>query len=1101
MPVVGLEVGRENPGLISSAQSDIMVLMRKNYKTSKYTGFCAFLSVFWVTLILPSFVLADLVASYETSETSLSVTAFEFTPAIVTGGTAGAPVATEGTHVLKCTWINQPDGKVEVRHTGVNIDLAGFNWLLADVYMTTDLFAGSSSGLVGIYDTTWTGTWYQADSIPPVANQWHTVAFDVSANNQTGLTSIYAFLLENMSVSSGTFYIDNIRTVVDIPLYRPADNPAATESGLRYEYFTGIWTKLPEFEPLDPVEKGFIDNFDITGAAATDNFGYSFKGYIDIATQGTYTFYTASDDGSELMIGSNLVVDNNGTHTSAESSGSINLAMGKHSITVNYFDGTGPEGLTVSYEGPGITKTTIPNALLYRDVLSGDYNDDSGVDLLDLAVVGGQWLTTYNVTDVELLADNWLEGNLGLQIKDGWLTIDGEKFFVKGIGYEGTRPGYYPHTMPFDATQVTLDMNRILDGRFNTIRTWAALSEQKLQLIDSIGLKIMFGISIATNGDYGSSVFIKNTEDSVRNTLAYSKNYDSIITYLIMNEPGPEDIQNGGAADLVALWDRIKTIINTEHPNVPVSFANTGWSKFVDMSQFDASVYNLYMYAGDLKYSIGYTGFVEQHKNFAPDNPFIVSEYGLSVSPSGPGNYGYGGNTEQEQLDGNLYMYRSLIDGNGQGGCVFQYLDGWWKNGNIIDDHLTHEDEAEEWFGLFGIVDETSDPNGTPRLAWEAFKAYNACIVTSPKNGQIYDADIPLEFFPHSDVKTIRIKKDAVNIYEISTNGRSYIKDTLTLSIIETIKDVNLQFEFLGDIGTVIKTENIVLLYAQTPPTLPDFTFSIPMDDLNDSSTCDLQMTVENQSVFTIKDDKIDYSFYPHSWVDARTADLSVLLVNGDFSKGEPSNSFNAVGWTEWQSGGWVSRETNPNGITPTNPHYAIGNGSPLDSGIRQTVPATAGNLYTLTFDAGSPDGWMYPLGEGKIEFLNSVGSTIGTVSVSVDNPPAYGSPLAWKTYSVNGTAPAGTTQIKVTLAHQNPTWGGTMRFDNVLLTSNPMPSVMTFNDSFSIPGDVDMLTVSAGLTMQYGQFEKHLTRQKEIQRGIWANPICRKNARNIPSE
>jgi hypothetical protein len=44
-------------------------------------------------------------------------------------------------------------------------------------------------------------------------------------------------------------------------------------------------------------------------------------------------------------------------------------------------------------------------------------------------------------------------------------------------------------------------------------------------------------------------------------------------------------------------------------------------------------------------------------------------------------------------------------------------------------------------------------------------------------------------------------------------------------------------------------------------------------------------------------------------------------------------------------------------------------------------------------------------------------------------------------------------------------------------------------------------LTVSAGMTIQYGQFEKRLYRQKEIQRGTWANPICRKSTRNLPTE
>lgn len=1069
----------------------------RRFKENPTINFNIGVTVLLVTLFLHSTVTADLIASYETSEIPpLSITSTEVTTTIITGGTAGAPTATEGTRILKCAWTSQPDGKVEIKHTGVNIDLAGFNFLLVDIYTTTDLFAGSPTGLIGIYDTAWPRTWYEADSIPPAANQWHTVAFDISPDTTTE-TTIYAFLLENMSVSSGTFYLDNIRTVVDIPLYRPAENPATTEQGLRYEYFTGTWSKLPQFEALDPNQAGFVDNFDITSAPAADNFGYSFKGYIDIATKGTYTFYITSDEGSELYIGGNLVVDNNGTHTSTEESGTIDLDTGKHAITVNYFEASGAQELIVSYKGPGVSKTAIPNSVLYREVLGGDVNDDGQADLYDLAEIGRKWLGTYTMVDVELLAGNWLEGNTGLQVKDGWLYIDNEKFFVKGIGYDATRPGFYPWTTVFKPHEVTLDMNRIIDGRFNTIRTWSALSEEKLQLIDSMGLKIIFGIWIDPTGDFGDPVFITSAENDVRNTLAYSKNYDSIITYLIMNEPLPAELSEAGGAETAALWDRIKTIINTEHPGVPVSFANTGWSKFVDMNLFDASVYNLYMYAGDVKYSVKYTGFVEQHKNLAPENPFIVSEYGLSVSPSGPGNYGYGGNTEQEQMDGDLHMYRSLIDGGGQGGCVFQYLDGWWKNANITDDHLTHEDEAEEWFGLFGIVDETSDPNGTARSVWNAYKDYNACIVTSPKNGQIYDADIPLEFFPHSDVKTIRIKKDTVTIYEKPTYVKSWIEDTLTLSIVETIKDIELQFEFLNQTDTIIKTETIVLLYAQSTPTMPDFTFDVPLDDLDSSATCTLQMTIGNQSPFTIKDDKIDYYFYPHSGLLARTADFNNLVLNGDFLIGEYLTSLNASSWNEWSSGGWVNREINANGITPDNYHYAIGDGGPLDSGIWQIIPATAGKTYTLTFDAGSPDGWLYPRGEGKVEFQDSGGTVISELSVLVDNPAAPNMPLPWKTYSVSGTAPAGTTQIKVVLMHQNPTTGGTMRFDNVSLTTTPMPSILTYNDSFSIPAGTDVLTVSAGLTIQYGQFEKRLYHQKVIQRGTWANPICLSDTKN----
>lgn len=819
--------------------------------------------VLFAALLLNSSVQADLIASYESSETSLTFAPSDLVPTIVTGGIAGAPNATEGTKVLKCTWTNQPDNKVHVDHGGLNFDLAGFDWLFVDIYMPTDLFAGFSGGVVGIYDTAWTGIWYPAIQISHVENQWQTVMINVSGNNQTGLTTIFAFLLEFMTTSSGTFYLDNIRT----SQYRHAEDPVDIEQGLRYEYFTGGWSKLPNFQALEPDQKGFIDNFDITGSPSPGNFGYEFTGFIDIPVRGTYTFYTQSDEGSELYIGGNLVVDNNGTHMATEESGTIGLNAGKHAIKVKYFDRSGTQELAVSYEGPSITKTAIPNSVLYREILSGDYNDDGKADLSDLAAISQQWLGDYAIGDVELLANYWLEGKTGLQVNDGWMYIDGEKFFVKGLGYAAARPPYTTWSQPFDHATTSLDISRIVDGRFNTIRTWVTMSEEELALFDSSGLKIIFGIDQVQFGDFGDPAFIASAENALRSVLAYSKNYDSIITYLIMNEPVPAFSANweiqptplpGDAAEMVAFWDRIKTIINEEHPGVPVSFSNTEFGNFVDMNLFDMSAYNMYIGGSGANGHVHkYPGMVRWYKNQSPDNPLLITEFGLSVSPTGPGNYGYGGNTLTEQADGTLYMYRSLIDGNAQGGAAFHYLDAWWKIGGLD----THEDQPQEWYGFW----DQSGPTDTARPAWYALKDYNACIVTVPKNGDIYDTkDIPLEFFPHGDIKTIQVKYNDVVVYETLTNGRSWISDNVLLDIMPSLTDVTLDFICLDQTDTIIKTEEITILYSDTLPSLPTIEITTSSDDLDQSTVCRTEITVSNPGSLTIVNDQLDYSFLPH---------------------------------------------------------------------------------------------------------------------------------------------------------------------------------------------------------------------------------------------
>ncbi|HEY8401749.1 MAG TPA: Ig-like domain-containing protein, partial [Cytophagaceae bacterium] len=162
------------------------------------------------------------------------------------------------------------------------------------------------------------------------------------------------------------------RGLWESPLYstqvalRNPENPANTESGLEYSYYHGTWDNLPNFAALTPVKKGDETNFNLGQRTQNDNFGFVFTGFIDVPTDGQYTFYTTSDDGSRLLIGTTVVVDNDGLHGSQERSGTIGLKKGKHAITVEFFEKGGDEVLSVSYAGPGITKRAIPNNVLYR---------------------------------------------------------------------------------------------------------------------------------------------------------------------------------------------------------------------------------------------------------------------------------------------------------------------------------------------------------------------------------------------------------------------------------------------------------------------------------------------------------------------------------------------------------------------------------------------------------------------------------------------------------------------------------------------------------------------------------------------------------------
>ena len=135
-------------------------------------------------------------------------------------------------------------------------------------------------------------------------------------------------------------------------------------SGLHYEYFKGNWDWLPDFDALTPAAEGACSNFDITLRDQNDYFAFRFTGFVTVPTDGEYTFYTTSDDGSQLWIGDTLVVNNDGLHGAQEVGGAIELTAGAHPITVTMFEKGGDEVLLVSYAGPGISKMQIPDTAL-----------------------------------------------------------------------------------------------------------------------------------------------------------------------------------------------------------------------------------------------------------------------------------------------------------------------------------------------------------------------------------------------------------------------------------------------------------------------------------------------------------------------------------------------------------------------------------------------------------------------------------------------------------------------------------------------------------------------------------------------------------------
>ncbi len=147
---------------------------------------------------------------------------------------------------------------------------------------------------------------------------------------------------------------------------RIPENPVSVTNGIDYRYYRGVWTELPDFTNMNPIKSGSVENFSLAPRKRNNLFAFQYTGFINVPTNGEYTFFTTSDDGSKLYIGDGLVVNNDGLHVSREQSGSIGLKAGKHAVRVTFFQLFGSANLQVAYQGPALAKQQIPDLQLYR---------------------------------------------------------------------------------------------------------------------------------------------------------------------------------------------------------------------------------------------------------------------------------------------------------------------------------------------------------------------------------------------------------------------------------------------------------------------------------------------------------------------------------------------------------------------------------------------------------------------------------------------------------------------------------------------------------------------------------------------------------------
>lgn len=317
-----------------------------------------------------------------------------------------------------------------------------------------------------------------------------------------------------------------------------------------------------------------------------------------------------------------------------------------------------------------------------------------------------------------------------VEIQGEWLVVDGEKFFVKGVGYAGWRPHQWPGTdQQVDLGLVDRDFQMIKEAGFNTIRSWSALTDEELTIAEKYGLMVIQGIWIDPDRDFSDPYFQQRTLEDVRRQVEWSSKHGNILMYLLMTEPTPEAVIFSGEQATLSFFRQLKATVQAIDPK-PVSMNSWLPLGFLDHSIWDVVTFNAFMFVPESpNVTLGFREYVRWLKEtHAQGKPFLIGETGgFSVSKKKIGTLPFGGNTEEEQSKGNLTSLDECIAAGATGTCLVAWIDTW----HYPSDPDRHDDEPWEWDGILGIPND-NDLEGIPRKIYDDVKDYNQAIVIRP---------------------------------------------------------------------------------------------------------------------------------------------------------------------------------------------------------------------------------------------------------------------------------------------------------------------------------------------------------------------------------
>ena len=146
--------------------------------------------------------------------------------------------------------------------------------------------------------------------------------------------------------------------------YLPAKDIKPTKQGVLYTYHEGRFGSVREIDTAKIIDKGVMKYISVAETPVKYNYAFEFKALIHIPERDVYSFYSVSDDDSQIYIDEQLIVNKLGSPIT-RIEGKVALEAGFHEMRVRYRQDAGGRFLEVGYATKDIRSRKVPEETLY----------------------------------------------------------------------------------------------------------------------------------------------------------------------------------------------------------------------------------------------------------------------------------------------------------------------------------------------------------------------------------------------------------------------------------------------------------------------------------------------------------------------------------------------------------------------------------------------------------------------------------------------------------------------------------------------------------------------------------------------------------------